>query len=66
MHFISIPNCPFALSKILPHPKTIKNGKKLSLFIKTTFIVYLNFYKIMLLEIFIVCRTYNQTNYRNI
>ena len=38
----------------------------MSLFVKTTFIVYLNFYKIMLLEIFVVCRTYNQTNYRNI
>ena len=43
-----------ALSNILSHSKTIKNAKKLSVFVKATLVVYLIFYKLGFFESLII------------
>ena len=56
-----------ALSKILPHSKTIKNAKKLSVFGENNSRRLSNFFQTHILWKFDhISRIYNQINYRNI
>ena len=65
LHFTSY--LSIALSKILPHSKTIKNAKKLSVFGENVSRRLYNFLQSHLFWKFDhVSRTYNQMNYRNI
>ena len=65
LHFTS--HLFIALSKILPHSKTIKNAKKLSVFGENDSCRLSNFLQTRIFWNFDhISRIYNQTNYRNI
>ena len=65
LHFTSY--LSIALSKILPHSKTIKNAKKLSVFGENDSRRLSNFLQTHIFWKFDhISRTYNQINYRNI
>ena len=65
LHFTSYLSIP--LSKILPHSKTIKNAKKLSVFVENNACRLSQFLETHIFWKFDhISRMYNQTNYRNI